>query len=186
MSAEESDRRVVLILGGVRSGKSRYAQQLAASGERVAFIATAEGRDEEMAERIARHREDRPSTWTTIEVAIDLPQALLQCNGTFDTILVDCLTLWASNLMEHEQQHIERITSHIDRLVRTLQKISSTVVLVSNEVGSGIVPDNEMGRAYRDVLGGINQRVAAVADEVLLLVAGCPLIVKSAPARVTA
>ena len=180
MSAEDSDSRVVLILGGVRSGKSRYAQQLAAAGERVALIATAEARDAEMAQRIARHREERPSSWTTIETPIALSEALLGCNGRFDTMLVDCLTLWASNLMEHERQDLARITAHIDDLVHTLQKVSSTVILVSNEVGSGIVPDNQMGRVYRDVLGGINQRVAAVADEVLLLVAGCPLVVKQA------
>jgi len=186
MSGEESDRRVVLILGGVRSGKSRYAQQLAAAGERVAFIATAEGRDEEMAHRIARHREERPSGWTTLEAPVDLTDAVVRCDGKFDTILVDCLTLWASNLMEHERQDVKRITPHIDRLVRALQRVSSTVLLVSNEVGSGIVPDNEMSRLYRDVLGNINQRVAAAADEVLLLVAGCPLAVKRRSEPVTA
>ena len=186
MSAETSKGRVVLIVGGVRSGKSRYAQQLAAVGKRVAFIATAEGRDEEMAQRIARHREERPSKWTTIEAPVALSEAVLGCNGKFDTILIDCLTLWASNLMEHEQQDARRVALHIDRLVRTLSVVSSTVILVSNEVGSGIVPDTEMGRFYRDVLGGINQRVAAVADEVLLLVAGCPLVVKQAAEKVTA
>jgi adenosylcobinamide kinase / adenosylcobinamide-phosphate guanylyltransferase len=186
MSAETSKSRVILILGGVRSGKSRYAQQLAAAGERVAFVATAEGRDEEMAQRIARHREDRPSTWTTIEAPIEISDALLSCDGKFDTILVDCLTLWASNLMEREQQDSARIAQHIDRLASTLPQIASAVILVSNEVGSGIVPDNEMGRAYRDVLGSINQQVAAVADEVLLLVAGCPLVVKQHPDAVTA
>jgi adenosylcobinamide kinase/adenosylcobinamide-phosphate guanylyltransferase len=186
MSAETSNGRVILILGGVRSGKSRYAQQLAAAGERVAFIATAEGRDEEMTQRIARHREERPSTWTTIEAPVEISEALLRLNGRFDTILIDCLTLWASNLMEREQQDAKRVAPHIDRLVRALQKVSCTVILVSNEVGSGIVPDNEMGRFYRDVLGNINQRVAAVADEVLLLVAGCPLVVKRAAETVTA
>src|SRR6185437_7290556 len=155
MSAETSNGRVILILGGVRSGKSRYAQQLAAAGERVAFIATAEGRDEEMTQRIARHREERPSTWTTIEAPVEISEALLRLNGRFDTILIDCLTLWASNLMEREQQDAKRVAPHIDRLVRALQKVSCTVILVSNEVGSGIVPDNEMGRFYRDVLGNI-------------------------------
>src|SRR5689334_18381057 len=185
MSAETSEGRVVLIVGGVRSGKSRYAQQLAATGERVAFIATAEDRDEEMAQRVARHRAERPSTWTTIEAPVEISDALLSCHGKFDTIVIDCLTLWASNLMEHEQQDAQRVAPHIDRLVRTLSRISSTIILVSNEVGSGIVPDTEMGRFYRDVLGSINQRVAAVADEVLLLVAGCPLVVKQRPQTVT-
>ncbi len=104
MSAEKSNRRVTLIVGGVRSGKSRYAQQLAANAERVTFIATAEGRDEEMAQRIARHQQERPSHWKTVEAPIQLPEAIAASNGGM--ILVDCLTLWASNLMEHEGQNL--------------------------------------------------------------------------------
>ena len=178
MCAEESDSRVVLILGGVRSGKSRWAQQLAAQGERVAFIATAEARDEEMARRIARHREDRPAHWSTVEAPIDIPQALRDCAAGHDTLVVDCLTLWSSNLMEHESENRERIRLHVDRLVQALREIPAKVILVSNEVGSGIVPDSEMARTYRDVLGEINQRVAESADEVVLMVAGYPLTLK--------
>ncbi len=125
MSAETSNGRVILILGGVRSGKSRYAQQLAAAGERVAFIATAEGRDEEMTQRIARHREERPSTWTTIEAPVEISDALLRSNGSFDTILIDCLTLWASNLMEREQQDAKRVAPHIDRLCEPCKKLAA-------------------------------------------------------------
>lgn len=180
MPALKSQRSVVLVLGGVRSGKSRFAQQLAASGERVAFIATAEGRDEEMAGRIARHREDRPAQWTTIEAPISIAEAILNCDGKFDTILVDCLTLWASNLMEHEGQDSRRILDHADRLVEALRRVKASVVLVSNQVGDGIVPQNEMARSYRDLLGAINQRVAAAADKVVLMVAGCPLVIKHA------
>ncbi len=185
MSAPESKRGVVLVLGGVRSGKSRYAQQLAASGARVAFLATAEGRDEDMARRIARHREDRPADWMTVESPISLADAVLSCAGKFDTILVDCLTLWASNLMEHERQDNQRIMDHADRLVDTLRRVQAKVILVSNEVGGGIVPHNEMARSYRDILGAINQRVAAVADEVVLMVAGCPLVIKHAVEEVS-
>ena len=180
MPSQESRRRVVLVLGGVRSGKSRFAQELAARGGRVAVIATAEGRDEEMRRRIANHRQQRPPSWTTIEAPIELPAALTGLGGKFDTILVDCLTLWASNLVEREERNVERVFQHSEALAEALLRCDASVVLVSNEVGSGIVPDNELARLYRDVLGAINHRIAAIADEVVLLVAGCPLVVKHA------
>jgi adenosylcobinamide kinase/adenosylcobinamide-phosphate guanylyltransferase len=178
--SEESGRSIVLVLGGVRSGKSRYAQELAARGERVAFLATAEARDDDMRQRIERHRDDRPSAWTTVEEPLALEESLLACRGKFDTILIDCLTVWTANLMEREGQDCDRIFAHADRLAQVLCGMSCRVVMVSNEVGSGIVPDNEMARFYRDVLGGINQRIAAAADQVILLVAGCPLVIKQA------
>ena len=180
MSPQQSRRRIVLVTGGVRSGKSRYAQELAASSGSVAVIATAEGRDEEMRLRIANHRKERPDSWATIEAPIDLPAALTDSGSRFDTILVDCLTLWASNLLEHEQGDVERVFQHGEALVKALRSCCASVILVSNEVGSGIVPDNELSRVYRDALGGINQRIAAAADEVVLLVAGCPLVIKRA------
>jgi adenosylcobinamide kinase/adenosylcobinamide-phosphate guanylyltransferase len=176
--SEEAGPRIVLVLGGVRSGKSRYAQELGARGQRVAFLATAEACDDEMRERIARHRADRPSSWTTIETPIALEDALLQCGSRFDTVVVDCLTVWTANLMEHEASDGERVLAHADRLADLLRRFSGCVILVSNEVGSGIVPDNEMGRTYRDLLGGMNQRIAAAADEVILMVAGLPMFVK--------
>jgi len=151
MSAEKSNHRVILIVGGVRNGKSRYALQLAANAQRVTFIATAEARDAEMAQRIARHQQERPHHWETVEAPIALPETILASEGDFT--LVDCLTLCASNLMEHEEQNCERIHPHVDRLIQALQSASATTVLVSNEVGSGIVPESEMGRSYRDVLG---------------------------------
>ena len=177
----ETRRRVSLILGGVRSGKSQYAQECASRGDQVAFLATAEAGDSEMRQRIARHREERPASWATFEVPIALEEALLRCSAQFDTILIDCLTVWCANLMGHETQDCNRVLAHADRLAELLRSVSGSVILVSNEVGSGIVPDNEMGRTYRDLLGGINQRVAAAADEVILLVAGCPLFVKKLP-----
>lgn len=173
--SEESSRRVVLVLGGVRSGKSRYAQELAARGKHVAFIATAEAGDDEMRQRIARHRDERPAAWATFEAPLALEDALLEAGKNCDTILVDCLTLWTANLMQRQG---EEVLSHADRLANTLRALPASVILVSNEVGSGIVPDNELGRAYRDLLGAVNQRVAAAADEVILLVAGCPLVIK--------
>jgi adenosylcobinamide kinase / adenosylcobinamide-phosphate guanylyltransferase len=176
--SDESSQRIVLVLGGIRSGKSRYAQELATRGKRVAFLATAEPLDDEMRQRIRRHREDRPASWITLEEPIALEETLLQCNGKFDTILIDCLTVWTANLMQHEEQDSDRVLAHADRLAEVLRAASGSVVLVSNEVGSGIVPDNEMARTYRDLLGGMNQRIAAAADEVILMVAGCPLVIK--------
>lgn len=173
-----TSKSITLVLGGVRSGKSHYAQELVTGTGKVAFIATAEALDEEMCHRIIRHREERPASWTTIEAPIAVEDAILRCNGSFDTILVDCLTLWTSNLMASEDCNTERIFARAARLCEALQQVSSSVVLVSNEVGSGIVPESHAGRLYRDLLGGVNQRVASVADNVLLLVAGYPLAVK--------
>jgi adenosylcobinamide kinase/adenosylcobinamide-phosphate guanylyltransferase len=178
-----SSKSITLVLGGVRSGKSHYAQNLVTGSGRVAFIATAEARDAEMQQRITRHREERPSSWTTVEEPIALEDAILQCSGKFDIILVDCLTLWTSNLMMtdggHDSDHVFTRAAH---LCESLRQVTSSVVLVSNEVGSGIVPMSDDGRLYRDLLGGVNQRVAAVADRVLLLVAGYPLTVKDSVA----
>jgi adenosylcobinamide kinase/adenosylcobinamide-phosphate guanylyltransferase len=176
--SDDASRRIILVLGGVRSGKSRYAQDLGARGQHVAFLATAEAGDDEMRERIAKHRADRPASWTTIESPIALEDALLQCGSRYDTIVVDCLTVWTANLMEQEASDVARVMAHADRLSETLRRASGCVILVSNEVGSGIVPDNEMSRTYRDLLGGMNQRIAAVADEVILMVAGLPMFLK--------
>jgi len=153
--------------------------------QRVAFIATAEGRDDDMRRRIARHRSDRPASWTTFETPLALEETLQQCGNEFDTILVDCLTLWTANLMQHEGSDEGSVLARAYRLAKVLRSIPACVILVSNEVGSGIHPDSEIGRAYRDLLGFVNQCVAAAADEVILLVAGCPLVVKeSAEAHV--
>jgi len=176
--SEDASQKIVLVLGGVRSGKSQYAQEFGARGKRVAFLATGQACDDEMRERIARHRADRPPSWTTIEAPVALEEALRQCGDQFDTIVIDCLTVWTANLMEHEAQDGERVLAHADLLARVLSSVSASVILVSNEVGSGIVPANEMARSYRDLLGGVNQRVAAAADEVVLMVAGCPLFIK--------
>ena len=176
--SEQSARRITLVLGGVRSGKSRYAQDLATRGERVAFIATAEACDDDMRQRIARHRADRPANWTTFEAPLALEDTLLKCGNQFDTILVDCLTVWTSNVMTHEASDDGRVLAHANRLAEALRNSSASVILVSNEVGSGIHPTTEIGCHFRDLLGFVNQRVAAAADEVVLLVAGCPLFVK--------
>jgi adenosylcobinamide kinase/adenosylcobinamide-phosphate guanylyltransferase len=165
---------VVLITGGARSGKSRRAEARAHTlPGRPVYIATAEALDEEMAERIARHRARRGSEWIEREVPLELTQALLETDGA-GARLVDCLTLWLSNLL-----HVERDWSHaIAELANTLKRQHSPVVLVTNEVGLGIVPDNALARAYRDAAGIMNQTIAGIADEVEFVVAGLPMKLK--------
>jgi adenosylcobinamide kinase / adenosylcobinamide-phosphate guanylyltransferase len=174
-----SVRGVTLVLGGVRSGKSRYAQQLAERADRVTFLATAERRDdEEMRRKIDRHRAERPSHWATIEEPLELAAAIESGGQSCDLLLIDCLTLFAAKLLEVHENDGEGIGLRIDGLCAALQSTSCSVILVSNEVGSGVVPAFEMGRRYRDLLGEINQRIAAVADRVVLMVAGLPLVLK--------
>ena len=176
--SDESGRRIVLLLGGVRSGKSRYAQELALRGQHVAFLATAEAGDDEMRLRIERHRSERPANWTTFEVPIAIEDALQQCGGQFDTVLIDCLTVWTANLMEHYGQDPDLVLAHADRLAGLLRRTAATVILVSNEVGSGVHPLTASGRVYCDILSELNQRVASLADNVILMVAGIPVPVK--------
>jgi adenosylcobinamide kinase / adenosylcobinamide-phosphate guanylyltransferase len=175
-----SPRGVTLLLGGVRSGKSRYAQQLAARADRVVFIATAERRDdEEMLRKIERHRAERPHHWVTIEEPLDLASAIESQKRNCDLLLIDCLTLFAAKVVETHGDGEEGVASRIESLCAALKSASPcSVVVVSNEVGSGVVPAFEMGRRYRDLLGEINQRVAAIADQVCLMVAGLPLVLK--------
>jgi adenosylcobinamide kinase / adenosylcobinamide-phosphate guanylyltransferase len=169
---------LTLVLGGVRSGKSRYALQLAAGAERVAFLATAERReDEEMQRKIERHQAERPEHWTTIEEPLNLAAAIESAKGC-ELLLIDCLTLFAGKLLEVYGDDSASETRSIDALCAALTASPFPVVLVSNEVGSGVVPASEAGRRYRDLLGEINQRVAAIADHVVLMVAGLPLVLK--------
>ncbi len=173
-----SVRDVTLVLGGVRSGKSRYALQLASGAERVTFLATAEHRqDEEMKRKIARHRTERPEHWTTIEEPLNLADVILSATDC-DLLVVDCLTLFAGKLLEIHENDAAAIGRNVDALCAALASNRFPIVLVSNEVGSGVVPAFEMGRQYRDLLGEINQRVAAVANNVVLMVAGLPLALK--------
>ena len=167
--------RATLVLGGARSGKSRFAEALVAAhaGPHV-YLATAEAGDAEMAERIRRHRERRGAGWTTVEEPLDLPRALASAARDNAAVLVDCLTLWLSNLMA-----AGRDVSHESRaLIETLPRLAGPVVFVSNEVGLGIVPDNALARAFRDHAGLLHQSVAAVADRVYFVAAGLPLLLK--------
>jgi adenosylcobinamide kinase/adenosylcobinamide-phosphate guanylyltransferase len=178
-----SVRGVTLVLGGVRSGKSRYALQLAAQARSVTFLATAEHRDdEEMQRKIDRHRAERPQHWTTIEEPLNLGSVIGSISQS-ELIVVDCLTLYAGKLLEVHGKDPSSMAANIDALCTALSDRPCSVVLVSNEVGSGIVPQFELGRRYRDLLGEINQRVAAIADHVVLMVAGLPLALKNSSAE---
>ena len=168
---------ITLVLGGARSGKSRYAESLIAAlpppwQPPWSYLATAEAGDTEMAARIATHRARRGPQWQTIEAPRDLAAAL-KSRQTMP-VLVDCLTLWLSNLMLADAD----IDAEIARLEAALADTGAPVVLVANEVGSGIVPDNPLGRRFRDLQGVLNQRMAARADRVVLVVAGLPLAIK--------
>lgn len=165
---------VILYIGGARSGKSRLAEARAHSlSDTPVYIATAEAGDAEMAERITRHRADRGEGWRVIEEPTDLVGALAKTAG--DVRLVDCLTLWLSNVMLAEKD----IDAEMSGLLDSLSSSTGHVVLVSNEVGQGIVPDNALARAFRDHAGRLNQAVAAIADEVVLVTAGLPMTLKA-------
>jgi adenosylcobinamide kinase/adenosylcobinamide-phosphate guanylyltransferase len=171
----QQESSVVLILGGVRSGKSRYAQQLAEKLGRVTFVATAQSRDdEEMRRKIARHQSERPAHWRTVEEPLNLAGAMDAAAPDCDAVVVDCLTLFAANLLEDEAAAEQRISA----LLTSLRNARCSMFLVSNEVGSGVVPAYASGRRFRDLLGELNQRVAAQADCVILMVAGLPLQLK--------
>ena len=168
--------RTQLILGGARSGKSQRALALAAAAgcARRRFLATAEAFDVEMAERIARHRADRGVGWETIETPLNLAETISNNAGRDAICLVDCLTLWLSNLM-HEGRNVEAESS---RLCESLQNTDGQVILVSNEVGLGLVPETPLGRRFRDAQGRLNQDVAAVCDRVEFVAAGLPMTLK--------
>jgi adenosylcobinamide kinase/adenosylcobinamide-phosphate guanylyltransferase len=169
---------ITLVLGGVRSGKSRYAQQLAERENRVIFVATAKASDDEMHRKIERHRKERPAEWITVEEPLELVQVLAQKARDCDVMVVDCLTVFAANLLETEGDDQDAIERRVEALCAALQSAVCSVVLVSNEVGSGVVPAYPLGRRYRDLLGEINQSVARIADDVVLMVAGLPLALK--------
>jgi adenosylcobinamide kinase / adenosylcobinamide-phosphate guanylyltransferase len=172
-------KQIILVTGGARSGKSQYAEQRAGElGGRRLYIATAEAKDEEMAQRIAEHKKRRGNDWTTIEAPTELSSALMGQRGRTDCALVDCLTLWISNLLI--QRNEEYAARKVEELIGKLPQLNFNLVFVTNEVGWGIVPDNPLARKFRDFTGWTHQRIAQAADEVILMVAGVPIIVKKA------
>ena len=178
--------RLTLILGGARSGKSSLAEELARrSGRPVVYLATATPGDDEMRQRIVTHRANRPRNWRTVEEPQDLTAAL-SVMGPGDLALLECVTLWVSNLLlagqrdESPATAIGRIIEHTEHFLSSLRGKNIWVIAVSNEVGMGIVPASEMGRTYRDGLGRVNQLLASRADSVYLMVAGLPFALKGA------
>jgi len=176
--------QLILILGGARSGKSAYAEKLAAEmGQRVLYIATAEIGDEEMAERIAAHRLARPIAWRTLEASRNVAHALKALDNRPEVMLLDCLTLLVSNIvlaMETEPQaSIEAaVQAEIEAIIAARAQLHVPLIIVSNEVGLGLVPEYPLGRLYRDVLGRANQHLAGLADRVVFMVAGLPIVIK--------
>lgn len=188
--------RIVLVTGGARSGKSAFAETLAARrGERVAYLATATVGDAEMEERIARHRARRPAGWVTLEAPLDILASLATVASGIEVVLVDCLAVWTANRLLaigeparegwwDQVATLERVlTQEVEALVAAAREASWDLIVVTNEVGFGVVPPTELGRAYRDLLGRLNQVVAARADEVYLVVAGLAVDVKQLAAE---
>jgi adenosylcobinamide kinase/adenosylcobinamide-phosphate guanylyltransferase len=172
-SVETPFGKSLFVLGGARSGKSRHAQAVAeavATGEpaHLVYVATAQAFDSEMEDRIARHRADRDDRWRTVEAPLALADALVAADSAGTILLVDCLTLWVSNLLLAD----ENIAARLDDLVQAIARLEGRIILVSNEVGLGIVPDNALARRFRDAAGSLHQRIAAQADSVDVVMAG--------------
>ena len=170
-------RTVTLVLGGVRSGKSRYAQTEASRFARVTFVATARRSDAEMRRKIAVHRRERPRDWKTVEAQTNLDQIIASEGASADVLLVDCLTTYCGGLLSPRGLSATH-RSHLAAVVDAIETARASVILVSNEVGGGVVPAFKSGRLYRDVLGELNQQVARIANHVVLLVAGIPVPIK--------
>jgi adenosylcobinamide kinase / adenosylcobinamide-phosphate guanylyltransferase len=166
---------LILVGGGARSGKSRHALEVARKrGSRLIFLATAQTFDEEMAARIAKHRAERGSDFSTVEEPLEIAEVIRK-TADADAIVLDCLTLWLSNIMLTFGRDVD---SEIEKLIQAAQATPTTVIAVTNEVGCGIVPDNTLGRDFRDHAGVLNQRVATAAEEVYWMIFGQPLRVK--------
>jgi len=176
---EHDLKEVIFVIGGCRSGKSGHALETAEklAGNKKIFIATCIPQDAEMKQRVERHQKERGRDWQTLEAPVDLPQAVAASSRQADVLLVDCLTLWISNLLLAIADD-EIITERIFSLAQTLGSASCPVILVSNEVGTGIVPENQLARRFRDLVGTANQTLAEQADKVVWMVAGIPVQIK--------
>jgi adenosylcobinamide kinase/adenosylcobinamide-phosphate guanylyltransferase len=169
--------QVIYVTGGARSGKSSHALELAISYRRRVFLATAEAFDDEMRDRIDRHRDERGSSFTTIEEPLFIDRTFRDLPEGTEVVLLDCLTVWAGNLMHHIGDP-EAINARIDALLEVLKSPPCDIILVTNEVGMGIVPENAMARAFRDLAGSINRQVASCATRAYLLCSGLPIVLK--------
>ncbi len=171
--------RTVFITGGTRSGKSAFAQQRAeAHAGPLLYVATAGIGDEEMAARVERHRQERGGRWETLEEPLELAEKLPEAATGKAAVLLDCVTLWVSNLYFAHEEQPEAVFAAVQQFIDSWSRFDGTLYLVSNEVGSGIVPDNRLARDFRDLAGEVNQRLAAAADEAWLVAAGLPLQLK--------
>ncbi len=176
--------RIILVIGGCRSGKSGFAlnaaEKIAADGR--IFIATSLQLDQEMKERVLLHQTERGTDWTTIEAPIQLPEAVIKYCASGCVLLVDCITMWLSNLIL-DQEIAPNIGGYIEDIKASLKRAACPVILVTNEVGTGIVPKNRLAREYRDLVGSVNQQLAELADQVVMVVAGIPVWIKSESER---
>ncbi|MFC2069943.1 bifunctional adenosylcobinamide kinase/adenosylcobinamide-phosphate guanylyltransferase [Chloroflexota bacterium] len=185
-----TDRINTLIIGGARSGKSDFAQGLAAkSGKKVLFVATAEAGDEEMRQRIEKHKQSRPSSWITLETATNIGKEILEKAGDTELVIVDCITLLVNNIFskfdfqadtEIDDTPVEKeVILEVNQLIDCFHRLDASFIIVTNEVGMDLVPANKIGRLYRDMLGRANQLLAEQVDVVYLMVAGLPVQIKS-------
>lgn len=183
---------IVLVTGGARSGKSSFAEKyVAKQGKRIAYIATAMVLDDEMKFRVDLHQKRRPDNWHTFEAPFNAHEAIIKAAADHDAVLFDCMTLYMSNIIfslpgiEDSALNYSTVREKIELLIEAAQQFSGTVVFVTNEVGSGIVPDNHLAREYRDLAGLANQMVAAAADKVFLVVSGIPVDIKKIAEELT-
>lgn len=178
--------KIIFLLGGARSGKSSYAIELAKRiSDKVLYLATGVPCDDETKAKIEKHKKARPKSWTVIEKPLNVETALKEIDNSIEVVIIDCFTFWVSNLLLHYQDkkvdssYLEtEITTRVLQVISIARNIKAQVIIVSNEVGLGIVPETSLGRIFRDILGRANQMVTASADEVLLMVAGIPIKVK--------
>jgi adenosylcobinamide kinase/adenosylcobinamide-phosphate guanylyltransferase len=175
-------KEYIFILGGVRSGKSRFAQELAKKlSKKVLFVATGEPLDEEMRARIDEHKKARPKSWRTLEIPTNIGRQLETEIGDAEVVIIDCLTLLVSNRLGEELDYLKgekQVMAEINELIAGMDKLHTSFIIISNEVGTGLVPEAKLGRVYRDILGKANQLVAQHANEVYFMVAGIPMKIK--------
>ena len=179
MFKKKFEQGCMLILGGAKSGKSSFALNVCNSlNKKRILLATAQAFDQEMEERIRRHQAERGSGWHTIEEPLQVAETIVSLDSKDTVILLDCLTLWLNNLYMEYGEDQETIDEAIENLARQLADIRGVVIVVSNEVGMGIVPDNQLSRTYRDTAGSANQRIARLAGKVVAVLAGLPIVLK--------